>query len=711
MAEPFVPKTLYDAINEMGGGVNAGDTPLDLPANVMAGAINTTVTGKQVTHRPGYANRIVTYPNDGGVTKARVQQGIFQGCTENICLDDAGNASIIALISGRVFQFSISGNTVACAELPIYQAGVGGVLQTGGSVAGGTVSGPTPGQPQAWLWQSELWVLIEDGFNNPIVVNLNGNTSSPPSFGNPNPGNAVRSAYGGVSKYSTTIGAAGFGVSPIGGLNNGTLASVANLTVNQVITLGGLGQMQVQSISGLNVVLVNLSVGPGTSIPPGWPVYFTVIATGLPPGRMGAYGMGRNWLALTVANQFIALDIVNGSSGTQPFNFRDSVLQSTENTFIVGGGTFCIPGNAGAITAMKFTAQENVALGQGPLLVFSHKSVYSCQSPVDRLTWQSVTNPILTEAIISNGAKGQWSTVVAQSDMTFRAVDGIRSWTLDQQNFSRWSNPPCSFEVSPVLALDNQALLNFGSAIVFGNRRLETVGPVQSSQGVYFTGLTVLNFSPISSLKGSAPAVWDAETWVGSGATSQMQIMQMTSGEVASVERAFALVLNTTASPNQIEFWEILADGAAIADNDGTNNIPIPWQFDSASLRFKIPKDQHVAMNLTNGDIEVDELIGTVTISAFYKQDQYPVFTPWRAWQTCSTQDAANSQPAFLPRQGLGEPSPSPFDPSTNRPMRNGFTFQFRLVVVGHLVFLGAFFEAQTTPMRKFAPIVTKPLC
>ena len=50
----------------MSGGVNAGDSPLDLPPEVMAGAINTTVSGKNATHRPPYYNRPVTYVDVAG---------------------------------------------------------------------------------------------------------------------------------------------------------------------------------------------------------------------------------------------------------------------------------------------------------------------------------------------------------------------------------------------------------------------------------------------------------------------------------------------------------------------------------------------------------------------------------------------------------------------------------------------------------------------
>ena len=143
MPSPFQPATLNDFLGSFGGGVDEGNAPLDIGKDVMAGAVNTTVRGKYVTHRPAYYKRPIFYSNIVGQispTQQAVEKGYFQGACFD-AVDDSGNASIVALISQRLFQFSVAGNVITCIEILI-------------------PGGPTSlVQPQAWLWQAERWVM------------------------------------------------------------------------------------------------------------------------------------------------------------------------------------------------------------------------------------------------------------------------------------------------------------------------------------------------------------------------------------------------------------------------------------------------------------------------------------------------------------------------------------------------------------------------
>ena len=682
--------------------MNEGDSPLDLPLQVMAGAINTTVSGKNVTHRPAYVRRPITYSTTSA--KTGVEQGVFQGACDYLA--DNGTSSKVALISGRLFQFVILGTTVTCFEI---------------NIPNGVTN---PNQPQAWLWQSEYFVIVNDGLSNPLFFD-----------GRTNSGICVRSNYFPPSAFSTTTTSLWTtnGIPAPGTSDTISFTSVgagpAALSVGSIVTMSyspsatvtfSYGQFQVLAINVLQITLLNLTGTPtGAIVPMGATVQWVNQGTQLPPGRMGTYGQGRNWQALIDGKQFVAGDIVGGSSGTAANNFRDAVINITENLFLVGGGNFTVPGTFGSIRAMRFVATLDVSLGQGPLQVFTHDAVFSCNAPVDRLTWQTITNPILTQSLISSGALSQNSTILANGDAIFRSIDGARSLILARRDFDTWGNVPISFEVGPILDLDNPGLLGYTSSVVFDNRYLLTTNGIQDAQGVFFQGLVPLNFDPISSLRGKAPAVWDSGVWIG------LNILQITGGPVEQVDRCFAFVLRK--SPvSQIEFWEILpkeGPNSANFDNDGTVDIPIPWQFDSASLRFGVPKNDRKYMYLSNGETWWDNVVGTVTFDVFYKPDQYPCWTRWHNWQQCQNADLPvedpfsvppttnQSQPGFIPRAGLGEPSPTPCDTSTNRPMRDGFTFQTRIQVLGHAVFLGAFFEANTKAMPKFAKVICGPLC
>ncbi len=211
-------------------------------------------------------------------------------------------------------------------------------------------------------------------------------------------------------------------------------------------------------------------------------------------------------------------------------------------------------------------------------------------------------------------------------------------------------------------------------------RRCSTTGYLMTTNGtshpngVYFNGIVPINFDPISSLRGKAPAVWDAGVWTG------ITPLQLVTGEFDGVQRCFAFVLNTNPNlenpgVNRLEIWEILPQAgpnSAWFDNDGTKDIPIIWQFDSASMRFGVPKNDRKYMALSNGEIWVDDLVGTVTFEVRWRPDQFPCWSLWRNFTTCQTADipppvnpllpqfgVLPSQPGFIPRLGLENHRPA----------------------------------------------------
>jgi len=668
MAAPFQRKDFYDAIEHFEGGVNEGLSPLLLSGNVLSRARNCTVRGGFVTHRPPYQKRKLDFADKA--TETLFTTGLFQGAT--FYKPDNAAEALVAAISGDLFKLQIVSTTVTVSR----------------------VNGAEKQDPlvdQHFLWQTEKWVVWNDGASNPVFYD-----------------NAIafRSNFGGPANFNTVSGPT---VLTVPALNNITPAGdylpVANLNLGDIITIQNIGTMQVMDNTAANVVLLNLTcTQTGFQVQAGTAISWAHSGTQLPPGRIGVYVLNRNAMSLPDARNFIESDAVGGSSGNPP-DYRDAVLNITENNYLAGGGRFPVPGSAGEITAMRPTAILDTQMGQGPLQVFTPTKIFSVNVPVERQNWQDVTNPILTEPLITNGAKGQDSTQLANGDIIFRSIDGLRSEILGRRDFTTWGNTPISFEMDPIFNLDDPGLLRFGSAVVFDNRRLDTVGPISHQQGVYWTGLVALNFDPVSSLRGKAPSIFDG-LWTG------LNILKLVLGQFNDVERCFAFVLNTSQATPGIELWELLKEG--IADDRDGEMIPIEWQFRSASLRFgQTDPRKRDLLQLQDGEIQISELVGRVDFQAGFFPDQWPCPVPWFNWSECQTvADPQNpAKPGFRPRMGMGEPPGGPCDEDNNRPLRQFYSMQYELTVRGHAVFLGARFKAFNVPEQEYAPARCAPIC
>jgi hypothetical protein len=443
------------------------------------------------------------------------------------------------------------------------------------------------------------------------------------------------------------------------------------------------------------VNLLNQTDTPGTAYTAGATI--STIAE-LPAGRMGAYGMGRVWLSLVDGRSFMAGDIVGGSSGSTVYQFRDAVLKSTENSFLAGGGNFVVPGSVGDIRAMIFEATLDASLGQGPLQVAASRTVFSCNTPVDRTVWQSITNPILTESLRGAGATGQNSTVNSNGDTVFRAIDGIRSLILGRREFDTWGNVPQSREVEPILKLDNKSLLQYGSAIVFDNRLLMSCFPQSGPRGVFHNGLIALNFDEISSLRGKAPSIYDG-LWTG------LNVLQMVTGVFNGVERAYAFCFNSRNF--NIELFEILPSGDGRFDND---QGPITMSFETpVFFRPKYPEEMQY-YRLEGGEIAVSDLVGVVNFQVWFRSDDNQCWTPWANWTVCGDNLNSGDIPQYRPRMGFGQPT-SACDNVTNRPLREGYYFQLRIQIAGSCKVKRIKLAASAQPEPELAPLICNPIC
>ncbi len=565
---------ILDATTTFQQGINSGIAPELLPKSQLAYMSNGTVRGTYATHRPPFHDRVLNFQTAD--QQSAFQTGLWQGATW--CQPTSTPEALVAQISGRLWFIEINGNIGAVTEVTIP----------------GDANPAT--NPQAWLFQAEKWVIINDGVSVPIFLDLDTKV-------------ARRSLVQNRTTNNATINA-DYIIPAIGANVSVTFSAATGLTNGQLINVWGVGQFTVFDASADPViVLTNVNGLPigGTVVAPGTVTWTTAISE-LPPGRMGAYWRGRIWLCLTDGIQFLAGDIVGGPSGSLAENFVDAILKISENTYLAGGGNFRVPGTVDRIQAIVPTATLDASLGQGQLAVLTSLMVFSVNATVDRLTWQAMQNPILTESLLGAGGQGQYSTVSANGDVLFRSVVGLQSLILGRRDFGTWGNVPQSREMNRILPLDNLSLLPFGSAVVFENRFLLTAAPTVSAQGVYHPALVALNFDPISSLAGKAPSVYDG-TWKG------LNTLQLVTGSFAKVPRCFAFNLDTIATPNRIKLTEILQTPADVL-NEATTVTPDEIYDDGVrpiSMLFETPvffkgQDPRTApyLRLMDGEIAVD---------------------------------------------------------------------------------------------------------
>jgi hypothetical protein len=411
----------------------------------------------------------------------------------------------------------------------------------------------------------------------------------------------------------------------------------------------------------------------------------------LPAGRMGAYGMGRVAMSLVDGISFIYGDIVGGASGTPSNNYRDAVLKTTELTF--NGGTFQLPGSGDIITAMIFPVVLDASLGQGSLQIGTANSMFSSNVPFDSTTWASLQTPILTQSLRGKGPLGQNSTILANSDIIFREFDGLGTLIQARRDFSNSAdtgggNTPISREVSYIFDYDEQDLLSYGSSMTFDNRFLTTISPSISSNGIVHDGLVSMNFDTVSNLRTKLPPVYEG-AWIG------LNILQVVFGQIIGVKHGFAFATNPTSG--KLELHEFLSSQDTATMDLGS--IPINWSFDTPIAFNKDIKPINDLIKLTDGEIYTKDISGTVDIEVQYRPDFISAWTSWHRFTIDET--------TWKPRMGLGLPSQSDCESVSGRPMRVGYFFQFRVIIRGHLKWMGMRVMGTLEQQTNFA----NPIC
>lgn len=406
----------------------------------------------------------------------------------------------------------------------------------------------------------------------------------------------------------------------------------------------------------------------------------------VPTGTVMAYGNGRLWVALPDGRAFVASDLLYGDGSIE------SVLRFTENEVVFGGGAFGVPVEAGDIRAMAFVGIADTSTGQGPLLVFTERSVFSVNSPYERSDWAAVTSPIQTVILPNGGATGPHSVAQVNGDLWYRDRHGIRSFKTAYRDWSNWANTVQSRAVNRVLTKDDRNLLRYCSIVEFDNRLLCTVTPqYDHDAGIYHKGLVVLDFDQVSdtdslSIQQALP-VWDG-VWTG------LRILQVLRGRFEGIDRCFMFAINDS---DVLELWELTRD--AVFDSDDN---AIEWSVELPDYAFG--NNMH-RKELIGGKLWLRDVHGDVTVTTQFKPDAYPIWQDWDSVELCATVNAPCDDDACTGTPRVPQPrSPVPIPRPTRaclsgqaNPNNVGYTFSPKITVTGHCVIDRFRAEAQPT--------------
>lgn len=387
----------------------------------------------------------------------------------------------------------------------------------------------------------------------------------------------------------------------------------------------------------------------------------------VPTGTIMAYGMGR--LVVIRDRNIYFGDLYGSHDGTDP---GDSVIQFTESTFLQEGYPAAISFALGKPTGAKFSPQQDSAVGDGELLVFSEGGVTSFFLSQPREVWKESAFQRIT--LLNIGGRGHRAIVSINGDVWFRSNEGWRSYRQARAQIQGWARLPMSTEVSRYVRADSQEELLYGSAITFDNRLIGTCTPQPNKRRVYHQGILALDFDVLSSFGLTTKPAWDGH-WSGH------KVTQLIEGSFRGIQRAFAFVIDEDGR-NQI--YEITKN--ATRDTNGS----IPCSLTMRSYDFQSPFNQK---ELYGADIWFADVKEPITPVLSYRPDQHPQFQAWHTLTTINPQGGdcqdltcggcPTVQPAIAPRKRVPKPTDA-CDSLTGRIFRLGYEFQPKLEWTGH---------------------------
>jgi hypothetical protein len=348
----------------------------------------------------------------------------------------------------------------------------------------------------------------------------------------------------------------------------------------------------------------------------------------VPIGRMMAYGNGRLWLVLN-DHEIAAGNIKDSPAGSE--------LVFTEIGYLTGGGAFYIPTK---LSGLAFLPIADTASGKGSLVAFSNTKTGTLRAEISsRDLWQQVP-AFVTETLPKIGTLSQRGIVAVNQDLFFRSQSGdLRSLRSARAEIDGAGEAPISRDVSKLFDFESHEMLDQASGIYFDNRLLMTASPFIGPRGqTMFKDLMSLDLSPLHSMKGRNPPVYDGE-WDG------IDFVSLVKGEFYGKERAFAVCCDPDGNFRLFEF------GKTKRDDESMQGISkIKASIETRKFRFG---DSSQLKKLEACRIFISNLAGSGTVNVHFRSDDHAQWTAWDSFPFCATMTDVEAGGASQPLRNL----------------------------------------------------------
>ena len=413
-------------------------------------------------------------------------------------------------------------------------------------------------------------------------------------------------------------------------------------------------------------------------------VYTTLVYRNdrLPPCTVMHYAHGRVHLVPTrvgsepsQSRYFVSGDFCMPSDPATVYNF-------TEATYLNGGGAFGLPDELGAIRGLASLRNSAQGTGVGALVVLAEDGLaaFDVSRPRAGIRDENLNlvvpgwndQPIGQVLFYGAGTRSPWSVTNINSDLVYRGLEGIRFLQYAQSQASNGSasgslsNQPQSFEVEPFITMDPGSALPWVSAAYAGSRMHMTAGV--GADGHTFRGILSLDAAVAQTLGGKSPPAYDG-LWTG-----------LPVGKVLVLPYDGKHALFVVTSDARI----FRLDESAYTDH---GNTPIESQLETRSM-FIDPQLRMVPKTLDYVDLWVSGLRHDTVVEAYFRPDSHPLWCPMTVNRTLTVPAGGYPQERRQLRFNVVDDLTSCTDrPGLNSAsLRNGLTFQIRLVIRGYAI-------------------------